>query len=206
MPSQATPARPPKTKRIAFYGGSFNPPHYSHFFAAAWALCSGEVNEVWMVPCAEHAFGKSLAPFLDRIQMCKCGASALSRRIKVSDIESRLPPPNYTLHTLQHLQDQHPNHRFRLLVGADILHETHAWREFDRVIAIAPLLVIGRVGVTGVEQGEIQLPPLSSTHIRKRLASGDDVTEYLPGPVLAYIQTHRLYHNPSSASSDSSSL
>jgi nicotinate-nucleotide adenylyltransferase len=188
--------KPLKEKRIALYGGSFNPPHYSHFFAAAWALCSGEVDEVWMIPCAEHAFGKALAPFHHRAEMCKLGASALSKRIRVNEIESTLPPPNYTLYTIQHLQALHPDHRFRLLVGADILNETHAWHQFDRVIALAPLLVIGRIGVAGTESYTIQLPPLSSTTIRQRLGAGEDVSEFLPGPVLDYIQKNGLYQHP----------
>ena len=178
--------------QIAFYGGSFNPPHYSHFLAAAWALCSGEVDEVWMIPCAAHAFGKDLAPFADRIAMCELGAAALSPKIRVSDVEAGLPPPNYTLHTLQHLQQTHLNHRFRLLVGADILHETAAWHAFDQVIEIAPLLVVGRAGIEG-EKHSYTLPPFASSKLRQALAQGHLPTEAIPPSILQYIQEKRLY-------------
>ena len=77
--------------RTAFFGGSFNPPHVGHFLAAAWVLCSGEVDEVWMVPCYKHAFGKALLPYEHRLAMCRLGAGLLNpERIRLSNIEEEL--------------------------------------------------------------------------------------------------------------------
>ncbi|MCB9643593.1 MAG: nicotinate (nicotinamide) nucleotide adenylyltransferase [Myxococcales bacterium] len=202
-------------KRVAFYGGSFNPPHFSHFFAMTWALCCGEVDEVWMVPCAEHAFGKDLAPFEHRVEMCKRGISAFSSpdKIKVQTIEQRLPRPSYTIHTIEALQREHPDHSFRLLIGSDILNEKEKWHDFSRLVELAPLLLIGRAGVKVEEavfedqhlfpgsgkkdllnlQEEIVLPEISSTEIRKRLALSSEVRTLLPAPILEYIQSNHLY-------------
>jgi len=182
--------------RIAFYGGSFNPPHYSHYLAASWALCTGEVDQVWMIPTFTHAFGKFLAPFEHRVAMCRIGAELLSPKILVSTLESELPSPSYTIDTLRVLQHRHPSFSFRLLIGADILQETHAWKDFSLLQEIAPPLVIGRIGITAPSL-PFSLPPFSSSFIREGIAKGTDISGHLPPPVFSYLREHRLY--PSSS-------
>jgi nicotinate-nucleotide adenylyltransferase len=177
--------------RIAYFGGSFNPPHYSHFLAAAWALFGGYVDRVWMVPCYQHAFGKELAPFADRMAMCELGARPFSERLFVSDIEKQLGGPAYTIEVIDHLVDTHPDVSFRLLVGSDILHEKNKWKEFDRLVTLSPLLVAPRGGVD--TQSAFQIPQMASTLLRDRLLAGEDVSDAMPPDVYAYLREHQLY-------------
>src|SRR5204862_8276407 len=85
--------------RVALFGGSFNPPHIAHQLAALYVLETAPVDELWFVPAYEHAFGKPLAAFDDRLAMCKLTAAALGARARVSDVEraiggaSPAPPP-----------------------------------------------------------------------------------------------------------------
>ncbi len=51
----------------AIFGGSFNPPHLGHAMVAAWLKWTGRADDVWFVPAFEHAFGKPLAPFENRL-------------------------------------------------------------------------------------------------------------------------------------------
>lgn len=177
--------------RVAFYGGSFNPPHYGHFLAAAWALCSGEIDQVWMVPCFDHAFGKTLAPYEHRIAMCRLGAKPLNPQLQVSTVEQELGGTSYTIDTVEYLQRQHPDTQFRLLVGTDILHEKNAWKEFDRLLSLAPLLVVPRA--TTEQATAPELPAISSSHIRELLQQKQDPSSHIPPPILTYIQAHHLY-------------
>ena len=180
--------------RIAFYGGSFNPPHYAHFLAATWALCSGEVERVWMAPCYRHAFGKKLAPYEDRLEMCRLGAAALAPAVEISDCERRLDTI-FTVDTLAGLQELFPQHRFRLLVGSDILDETEQWREFDRLVSLAPLLVAPRGGYQTANPLGFALPRISSSRIRSRLRRGLSVEGAVPPPIIAYIEMRNLYRD-----------
>ena len=67
--------------RVALFGGSFNPPHVAHQLAALYVLETAPVDELWFVPAFEHAFGKPLAPFDDRLAMCELAAAALGPRV-----------------------------------------------------------------------------------------------------------------------------
>ena len=46
------------TKRVAIYGGSFDPPHLGHVLSVAWTLSATELDAVWVIPTWKHAFDK----------------------------------------------------------------------------------------------------------------------------------------------------
>jgi nicotinate-nucleotide adenylyltransferase len=178
---------------IALLGGSFNPPHVAHVMAAWWALATQEVREVWLLPAFRHPFGKQLAPFQDRVRMCELAIAAV-RGAHVCTAEAELaddPLCGKTARTLEHLVEKHPDRRFALVVGADILPETDKWYRFDRVQALARLVVVGRQGYPGGEGPA--LPAISSTEIRERLARGEDVSALVPRRVVEYAAERGLY-------------
>jgi nicotinate-nucleotide adenylyltransferase len=181
-------------KDVAILGGSFNPPHVAHLMAAYWALATQGVQEVWLLPAYRHPFGKALAPFEDRVRMCELAAAPL-RGVHVCTAERELaddPLVGKTARTLEHLQAKHPDHRFALVVGTDILPETDKWYRWDRVKALARILVVGRQGYEGAADAP-SLPAVSSTLIRERLGRGEDVSALVPGRVLAYVAERGLY-------------
>jgi nicotinate-nucleotide adenylyltransferase len=182
------------SKDVAILGGSFNPPHVAHLMAAYWALATQGVQEVWLLPAYRHPFGKALAPFEDRVRMCELAAAPL-RGVHVCTAERELaddPLVGKTARTLEHLQAKHPDHRFALVVGTDILPDTDKWYRWDQVKALARILVVGRQGYEGAADAP-ELPAVSSTVIRERLARGEDVSTLVPRRVLAYVAERGLY-------------
>ena len=177
-------------------GGSFNPPHVAHLMAAYWALATQGVSEVWLLPAFKHPFGKSLAPFEDRVAMCRLAAKAL-RGVKVSTAEKDLakdPLCGKTARTLEHLREKHPRTRFALVVGTDILPDTPKWYRWDRVQELARILVIGREGYPSDASGDApHLPAISSTNVREKLARGEDVSAVVPSAVVEYVKRRKLY-------------
>jgi len=182
------------SKRVAIYGGSFNPPHMGHVLAVAYSLAAHPVDEVLVVPCFQHPFSKGLAPFEDRFAMCERAMGWLPGA-RVSRVEAELGGESRTLRTLTHLHEQHPDWSLRLLVGADILNDAPKWHAFDQVVALAPLLVLGRRGVAAQGAPAPLLPEVSSSEIRAALAAGEveRVREVLPRDVLALIEQRGLY-------------
>lgn len=172
--------------QIAVYGGSFNPPHVGHAMVAGWLLWTGRAEQVWLVPCAEHAFDKELAPFEARIAMCRALAGAVGGPVVVEDVESRMPTPSYTWNTLERLSEQHRQHRFRLVVGADTLEQTDLWHRWDDIVERYEPIVVGRGGYPAVA-GAPTFPELSSSEIRARLRSGQSVDHLVPGGVLEHL-------------------
>ena len=181
-------------RQTAILGGSFNPPHVAHVMAAYWTLATQGVSEVWMLPAWKHPFGKALAPFEHRVRMCELAAAPL-RGLHVCTAEADLaddPLVGKTARTLEYLVEKHPDRRFTLVVGADIVADTPKWYRFDRVRELARVIVVGRAGETGFADGPA-LPDVSSTEVRDRLARGEDVSSLVPGRVLAYVREHGLY-------------
>ncbi len=171
--------------RVAVFGGSFNPPHVGHAMVAAWLRWADRVDEVWLLPAFRHAFDKSLAPFDVRVRACEALSTVLGVGFRVETIESTLPTPSYTVRTLDALAARHPEHRFRFVVGADVLPQLPQWREWARVAEQYAPIVVGR-GAVAVD-GAPTFPEVSSTEVRRRIAAGEPVDHLVPAAVLAAV-------------------
>lgn len=183
--------------KIALLGGSFNPPHVAHQMAALWALSCGGADQVWFMPCHRHPFGKALAPFDLRVEMCQAACGVFPpERARVTRIEAEDPRESRTLFTVRLLRERHPDLSFALLIGADILTEQESWYRFDEIQQLVEILVVGREGYPSPE-GVPVLPPVSSSEIRRRLGAGQDVRALVPDDVLQHIHYHSLYRDPS---------
>jgi nicotinate-nucleotide adenylyltransferase len=182
---------------VAFFGGSFNPPHVGHVLAASYALSLG-FDKVVATVVNSHAFSKRLIAFEHRVAMARLAFEPLPD-VLISEIEANLPAPNFTIHTLERLQAEHPEWRLRLLIGADVKTEFDQWHRAEDVRRIAPPLLLGR---GGFESGElaVTLPTVSSTQARQELGAcspGKPASAWLcahvPKRVLDYAITRGLY-------------
>lgn len=200
----------PAPRRVAIFGGSFNPPHVAHVLAVTYALSVAPIDEVLVVPVYRHPFAKELAPFEHRLAMCRLAVGWLPR-VFVSEVERDLGGESLTLRTLEHLAAAHPDWAMRLLIGADVLSDLPRWHRFDRIEALAPPIVLGRTGFAAPpalrhegavvcdgprsSASDVLLPQVSSTDIRRALAAGDldAVRQRVPRIVLDYAVAHGLY-------------
>ncbi|MCS6901357.1 MAG: nicotinate-nicotinamide nucleotide adenylyltransferase [Myxococcales bacterium] len=182
------------SKRVAIYGGSFNPPHMGHVLAVTYALAVHPVDAVLVIPCFQHPFAKDLVSFSHRFALCERAFGWLPG-VEVSRVEAELGGESRTLRTLEALRERYPSWSFRLLVGADILHDAPQWYAFDRVTELAPLLVLGRCGVVAPGAPQPLLPEVSSTELRTWLQGGNlaRARELMPSRVMDYILQHGLY-------------
>jgi nicotinate-nucleotide adenylyltransferase len=188
---------------IALFGGSFNPPHVAHQLVALYVLeTQPDVRELRFVPTYAHPFGKDLAPYEDRVAMCELAAAPLGPRVVVDRAEETLATrPGFvasrTLDLVEMLAAANPGETFRIVVGADILAETHKWHRWDEVVRRAPPIIVGRAGhalPAGASETGIAMPEISATRIRELLAAGaPEVASLLPQSVLRYIAAHGLY-------------
>lgn len=182
-------------ERIAVFGGSFDPPHASHVLLGAYVLCTAPIDRMIVVPTWQHALDKKAsASFEDRRRMCELAFADMAR-VEVSTIEQELEGRSYTLNTLEALAERYQGASLRLVLGADILGETHRWHRFDRVAELAPPIIVGRVGYPPPE-GEgaaILLPEVSSTDVRARVTAGLQFRGLVPASVADYIDSKGLY-------------
>jgi nicotinate-nucleotide adenylyltransferase len=177
--------------RTAVFGGSFDPPHIGHLLAMTAALGLGRADDILVVPCIAHPFGKAAAPFEDRLAMCRLAAAgAPAGRVAVSDIERRRAQSGRTLDTLLAVRQERPDRDLRLLVGADILDEKDRWYRFDEIERLAPLIVVGRGAVGG---DVLPVADVSSTEVRRMIAAGENCSGLVMPAVLGYIEEKGLY-------------
>jgi len=183
---------PSDKKRVALFGGSFNPPHLAHAMVAISVLSVHDVDELWILPTGDHPFGKTLAPFEDRMALCQAAFSDLPR-VKVLEIEKWLPHPTYTVQTLEVLHQAIANFEPKWVIGTDILDELHLWREPERLQALSAFIILPREGYKNQGILEHPLPNISSTEARRRLAQNLSCEGFLSRQVLAEIKSRGLY-------------
>lgn len=182
--------------RIACYGGAFDPPHLAHLFTVTYLLGRADVDRVWLVPTADHVFGKRMAPFAARVEMLRAAldAAGLAARVEVCAVEAERGGPSRTIDTLSLLSARHPEHAFCWVIGADNLTESHRWHRFDDLTARWPLIVLGRPGHEASLAARIDapwcrpgptLPDISSTALRAALRGvGDpEALRWLPDAI-----------------------
>ena len=167
--------------RIAIYGGAFDPPHLSHVFTLTYLLTRADVDAVWILPAADHAFGKRMTPYADRRAMLETLVERLgSPRLRIDDVETE--STGRTFDTLSLLAERHPDHEFTLVIGADNLTESHRWHRFDDLVARFGVIALGRPGHERALKDAAQKPwcrvgptlaGVSSTRLRAALAGGD---------------------------------
>lgn len=195
-------------RQVGLFGGSFNPPHICHTLASVWALQTTAMDELWWAPTYKHAFGKELVSFEERVELCELATRGLEQ-VSVSQIERELGGESRTVDTVKALRQRHEDCDFWLVVGADILQETHKWKDWEGLMAMVRLVVVGRAGyvheaasselTAGKEQQAqplFSLPAVSSTAIREALARGVDapiLTNWVAHDVLARIGEKNLY-------------
>jgi nicotinate-nucleotide adenylyltransferase len=178
--------------RVAIYGGSFNPPHLAHQLAMTCVLATARVDELWMVPTFKHPFDKQLAPFADRARMCELAAAPFAH-VEVSRIEEELGGDSFTLRTVKTLQERHPGVEWAIVIGADLLAERERWHGWPELKRLVEFVVVGRQGVAVTGSAAVELPAISSTLVRERLARGESVEPWVAAGVRDYIAARGLY-------------
>jgi nicotinate-nucleotide adenylyltransferase len=192
-----------RRRRIGVFGGTFDPVHFGHLLMAAETVERLRLDKLLFVPARRpaHKRSRALAPVEDRIAMLRI-ATKQAPHFEISAIEANGDQVNFTVRTLEALLGRE-RADYYFLMGQDSLEEFTAWREPERILSIARLVVVPR------GEGELPLLPsairrrviflrpprigISSTEIRRRLRRQLSVRYWLPDSVLAYAARHGLY-------------
>jgi len=172
--------------RVALYGGSFNPPHQGH--GNIVRFLAERFDQVWVIPCIEHAFGKDLAPIQHRVSMLHWVCLDIPGDVRI------IPRPEHrTFDLVGNLKSEHPDVEFTVVGGTDLLHESSKWYRWDDLQKLAEFIYIGREGypVEGYTP-PVTFPHVSSTDIRAALARGEYPVG-LPLGVFQVIREQQLY-------------
>jgi nicotinate-nucleotide adenylyltransferase len=135
-------------RRIAAYGGTFDPIHNGHIEIARAVVRNFDVEQLLLIPAwrPPHKGSKAIAGAYHRFAMA--ALSTLDEpRVVVSTIELEAPDRPYTFETLERLRSQFgAETKLFFVMGADSFEEINTWREPSRLISSTNLIVITRPG------------------------------------------------------------
>ena len=140
--------------RVAFFGGSFDPPHFGHIAIARAAWQALHLDRVLFAPVGLQPLkptGPS-ASFEHRVAMTRLAiAEEPGFEISLLDAPSPgIPHPNYTVDTLTHLRQSLPaGTQLYLLLGADSFRTLPSWRRASEIPFLANLIVASRPAPEG---------------------------------------------------------
>ncbi len=148
--------------RIAFFGGSFDPPHRGHLAIARAAKAALQLDTVLFAPVGAQPLkpAGSTASFDDRVAMTRLAiADEPGFALSLADAPNPLARPNYTIDTLLRIRAElPPNAALFCLMGADSFLALRHWYRGAEIPFIAPLIVASRPGQNIADLADA-LPP-----------------------------------------------
>ena len=191
-------------KNIGLYFGTFNPIHVGHLIIANHLVEHSNLDEIWMVVTPHNPFKKksSLLDNHHRLEMAFLATEGYEK-IKPTDIEFKLPQPNYTINTLAHISDKYPNYNFSLIMGEDNLKSFHKWKNYEAILEDYQIYVYPRVS-EGVVDNQFKehakihkvaapIVEISSTMIRNGIKGSKNMRPLLDTKVWKYIDEMNFY-------------
>jgi nicotinate-nucleotide adenylyltransferase len=196
--------------RVGILGGTFNPPHIAHLVCASQAASQLGLDRVLLTPNAvpPHKEARMDPGPAERLELCRLAAAG-DERLQVCDLEIARGGPSYTVDTLRVLHERDPEDHLTFILGGDIALGLPSWHEPEAVLELATLAVAER---SGAIRGDVtarlreafgDLPrleffdmpriDLSSSDIRRRIASEGSIRYLVPDPVADRIEQKRLY-------------
>ena len=190
--------------KIGLYFGTFNPIHIGHLIIANHMVEHSDLDEVWMVVTPHNPFKKknSLLDNNHRFELVY-RATENYPKIKPSNIEFKLPQPNYTVYTLAHIAEAYPNKEFCLIMGEDNLKSLHKWKNYETILEHHHIYVYPRISEGKTETQFDKHPKIhkiaapivqiSSTMIRNAIKDKKNVSPLLTQEVWEYIDEMNFY-------------
>lgn len=204
-----------RQRRVAVFGGSFDPVHNGHLFIAGEIVRGGLVDEVLFVPARTppHKQTRILSPSDNRMAMLREAVNPYTE-FSVSDIELVRgdSEPSYTIDTLELLGGVFPDHDLYFLLGTDSLADLHTWHRAAELVSRHDFLIYPRGDVESptfatlasrfsprlarkLVNAHLPLPaiPVSATAVRRLAGQHGNLAGMIPESVADYIGQHGLY-------------
>lgn len=200
--------------KVGLYFGTFNPIHVGHLIISNYMADYTDLDQVWLVVTPQNPLKQKSSLLADyhRLALVRTAVED-NPKLRASNIEFDLPKPSYTVNTLAHLIDAHPEIDFALIMGEDNLRTLHKWKNHEEILQHHRIYVYPRA-LTEVEREEVtaiatttnqflQHPnvemcdapvmKVSASFIRKAIKEKKDVRYLLTEPVYKYVTEMHFY-------------
>lgn len=199
--------------RLGVIGGTFDPIHYGHLFAAEATRAHLALEAVLFVPAGvpPHKAGSRVSPPEFRLDMLRL-AIASNPCFAISTVDLDRPGPHYTVDMIALLRAGRglSADDCYFIMGCDSLRDLPTWYEPARLVESCRLAVVQRPGYSvrleelekilpgvssRVDLVSIPLLDISSHELQRRVREGLPIRYLLPEPVEQYIYERGLYRD-----------
>ncbi len=187
--------------KIALLGGTFNPVHNGHLRLAEEVKNKFQYDKIFFVPScipAHKNINDTISP-AQRFEMLQIALDGLEWA-DISNCEIERKGYSFTIDTLEYFYN---NYLFTgkpgFVIGDDLAEGFCSWKDPDKIIQIANLIVAHRlfkeeVSLTFKHQYiDNSIFNLSSSEIRGRYKRDEDIGSFIPDRVFSYIKNKGLY-------------
>ncbi|MDD3803579.1 MAG: nicotinate (nicotinamide) nucleotide adenylyltransferase [bacterium] len=188
--------------KIGILGGGFDPVHIGHILPLMHLLNESIIDRAIIVPCYRQPLKQEYSTsFGIRLEMASAAFKSVPE-VFVSDIESSLPLPSYTIYTLRELKKELPNDSLHFIIGDDEASQINLWHRFEDIQDYAEFIIVKR----SVNPREINLKyfgnsvfannplvDISSTYLRDLVKRSKFISGLTPESVISIIRRENLY-------------
>ena len=183
-------------KKIAIYGGTFDPVHHAHLILAREAIETLDLHKVILVPAAISPLKKAAPVASGEVRLAMLRAAIKGDpKFEVNECELLRPPPSYTIDTVEEICRCECDASIYCLIGEDNVGQLPQWHRFGELENMVRFVVLDRSG----KQPSHSYPlihrriDISATEIRRRVAQNESIRYLVPDSVDEIIQREKLY-------------
>jgi nicotinate-nucleotide adenylyltransferase len=140
-------------RRIALFGGTFDPIHTGHLAVARAAQRRFRFDEVHFIPAAHppHKPASELLPFAHRFAMVALACQGQVRfvpSLAEANSNGASAGASYSVDTVRRFQREvcRPGDQLYFLLGADSFLEIGTWKEYETLLGLCDFVVASRPG------------------------------------------------------------
>lgn len=191
-------------KRIAIFGGAFNPCTLAHKNVVDVILEKDIVDEIWVIPTYKHIYGKEMVEFKTRIEMLN-SLFFHCEKVSVLDVDkvfSKVSSYNHSMIELMNNIRMFDDHEYYIVVGEDNAKTIEKWSNSEKLLDENSFIVVSRTTDDSTSDWykkepnhylEIDNLDISSTIVRNNIKNGDSIENLVSYEVKRIIEKKELY-------------
>jgi nicotinate-nucleotide adenylyltransferase len=187
-------------KKIAIYGGTFDPVHHAHLILAREAIETLGLEKVILVPAAISPLKKAAPVASGAVRLAMLRAAIRGEQeFEVDECELLRPPPSYTIDTVEEIGRREYDATLYCLIGEDNVEQLPQWHRFTELEKVVRFVVLDRTGKQPTHSYQLihRRIDISATEIRRRVAQNESIRYLVPESVEEIIQREKLYREHS---------
>ena len=178
-------------RRIAIFGGSFDPIHNGHLSVARAADRRFNFDEIHFIPASRppHKLKQHLAPFPHRFAMVSLACTEHPHfvpSLAEAGEDFSGTQLHYSVDTVRYFRHVYHSDRLSFIIGADAFLDIPMWKEYETLLTLCDFIIANRPGIRP-EALRLVIPP-------DLIARADEKKEAdPPSQVVAHLHKSTIY-------------